>query len=661
MADIKLTVDASQVKQASNAVKELGNSTVKAAKGQHQALKQVDALQTKSLTQLRRKITSVKRMEKQQKAENHALGANARELDKVRRSTDLVYAQQQKTLQMRKLLRAEVDAGNMSSSKAAKVLGDYRKQLQLTNAVMGKGGKASKNLGMFVQQAGYQVSDFSVQLQGGQNALVAFSQQGSQLAGALPMLAGSLGVSAAKMIALSTGLGIALPLLSAVAGAFFATSKDADTAASSVGELDETIQNIDRTLKNWEKTKKAVAAGVSLDVMASQDKLELAREAEKLAREAVDTATSAGALAGQGAAGGIDLGSMFGFGVDDILKKAQIAHGEALMRLTQLEGTETEKRNKNYLSAMQKRYDDQINMANAMDYGTGSKTYNDTIISQKLVSYKQELALRVEANELDKEQAGRLLKMEESRLTSLETARRRKKIAEEDAVLLGVQTQKEADLYSQNLAYEAKMDTARKTAQQNEERLATVQKARIEAANAAEYKALLTLNQKIKLQGIELKNGKDSEAYRSAMHTIEIDNLKTKHEAAGIDETTTERMISQIEHSRRLNVEIERKRAIVDTTASTYVDILGSSQGLQQSTDVLNNQYQTGLDKLESQKKIMEGMAALGRTYGSKAGGEFGGVPTGLDAFGGKGDYKYDEVISSGQPKDNTKRARERA
>ncbi|MBS4500938.1 hypothetical protein JEQ32_28455 [Klebsiella pneumoniae] len=35
-----------------------------------------------------------------------------------------------------------------------------------------------------MQQAGYQVQDFVVQVQGGQSALVAFAQQGSQLAGA---------------------------------------------------------------------------------------------------------------------------------------------------------------------------------------------------------------------------------------------------------------------------------------------------------------------------------------------------------------------------------------------------------------------------------------------------------------------------------------------
>jgi hypothetical protein len=40
-----------------------------------------------------------------------------------------------------------------------------------------------------MQQAGYQIQDFIVQVQGGQSALVAFSQQGSQLAGAFGLVA----------------------------------------------------------------------------------------------------------------------------------------------------------------------------------------------------------------------------------------------------------------------------------------------------------------------------------------------------------------------------------------------------------------------------------------------------------------------------------------
>lgn len=62
------------------------------------------------------------------------------------------------------------------------------------------GAKGTKNWKSTMQQAGYQVNDFIVQVQGGQSALLAFSQQGSQLAGAF----GPGGAVLGAVIALSS-------------------------------------------------------------------------------------------------------------------------------------------------------------------------------------------------------------------------------------------------------------------------------------------------------------------------------------------------------------------------------------------------------------------------------------------------------------------------
>lgn len=80
---------------------------------------------------------------------------------------------------------------------AQKTSGQFKKldtQLNATSKVMSSGVKGS------VQQAGYQIQDFIVQVQGGQSALVAFSQQGSQLAGAF----GPGGAIVGALIALGT-------------------------------------------------------------------------------------------------------------------------------------------------------------------------------------------------------------------------------------------------------------------------------------------------------------------------------------------------------------------------------------------------------------------------------------------------------------------------
>ena len=55
-----------------------------------------------------------------------------------------------------------------------------------------RGGRSMNRFGMYAQQVGYQVGDFFVQVQSGQNAMVAFAQQGTQLAGLLPGVAGAI-------------------------------------------------------------------------------------------------------------------------------------------------------------------------------------------------------------------------------------------------------------------------------------------------------------------------------------------------------------------------------------------------------------------------------------------------------------------------------------
>ncbi|HDK6894358.1 TPA: tail protein (tape measure) [Klebsiella pneumoniae] len=99
-----------------------------------------------------------------------------------------------------KLLTGQQQANKALDSigdNAQKTSGQFKKldtQLNATSKVMSSGLKGS------VQQAGYQLQDFIVQVQGGQSALVAFSQQGSQLAGAF----GPGGAIVGALIALGT-------------------------------------------------------------------------------------------------------------------------------------------------------------------------------------------------------------------------------------------------------------------------------------------------------------------------------------------------------------------------------------------------------------------------------------------------------------------------
>lgn len=80
-------------------------------------------------------------------------------------------------------------------------------------------------MGVVVQQTGYQVGDFLVQVQSGTNPMVAFGQQATQLVGVLPLMTGLFGLSTTALIGLSAGLGIVIPLVTAI-GAYFLRSSD---------------------------------------------------------------------------------------------------------------------------------------------------------------------------------------------------------------------------------------------------------------------------------------------------------------------------------------------------------------------------------------------------------------------------------------------------
>lgn len=82
------------------------------------------------------------------------------------------------------ILAAQLRAGSNATEAEKKTIADLTGRLYDMKNGTEAGAKGTKSWKSTMQQAGYQVNDFIVQVQGGQSALVAFSQQGSQLAGA---------------------------------------------------------------------------------------------------------------------------------------------------------------------------------------------------------------------------------------------------------------------------------------------------------------------------------------------------------------------------------------------------------------------------------------------------------------------------------------------
>lgn len=82
------------------------------------------------------------------------------------------------------MLAAQLRAGSKATDEEKQKIGQLTGQLFDMKTGVESGTKSHGSWKSSMQQAGYQVQDFIIQVQGGQSALVAFAQQGSQLAGA---------------------------------------------------------------------------------------------------------------------------------------------------------------------------------------------------------------------------------------------------------------------------------------------------------------------------------------------------------------------------------------------------------------------------------------------------------------------------------------------
>jgi hypothetical protein len=247
----------------------------KALRADEQATKQA-ALATKQFAQARKDAIA----EDQRRTAEFKKGTL--ELDRMRKSVDKAYAADQKFTKYKRLLRAEVDKGNLSIKEAARLQLQYRKSVQASNVAVMAQTKASNRMGVVTQQAGYQVSDFIVQVQGGQSVFVAFGQQASQLVGILPLMTGAFGLSTAALVGLSAGLGIAIPLLTAIGAAFFRSGKSSKDSSEKVDKYAESLKKLRNELQQL--TEDRLSATTKFDPAirdASEKRNQLANEIAK--------------------------------------------------------------------------------------------------------------------------------------------------------------------------------------------------------------------------------------------------------------------------------------------------------------------------------------------------------------------------------------------
>ena len=150
------------------------------------------------------------------------------------------------------------------------------------------GTKSMSNMGVVLQQTGYQVGDFAVQLQSGQSAFVAFSQQATQLVGVLPLMSAQLGMSTMALTAISAGLGIGIPIATALAGVLWTVSSATKDAEEKATRFEDALKSARDEVVGMEEDLRLLQSGFENTFeLTLSDNIKAAESALKDARQSL--------------------------------------------------------------------------------------------------------------------------------------------------------------------------------------------------------------------------------------------------------------------------------------------------------------------------------------------------------------------------------------
>ena len=296
-------------------------------------------------------------------------------------------------------------SSRMSRSEIMKLAYQYKQSAQFSDALSkatgklagatGQMGRRMSRTGVMYQQAGYQIGDFIVQAQSGQNVMVAFGQQATQMAGTLTMMGG-------KFVGIGTVLGIAIPLATAFGAALMKMKKSSDSTAESAKDLEDKLKSLKSTLKDYANTMEALRQGVSIEQLFATKGIDAAIDRLNKARTQLAISTTPAALLGSGAAGGIDIVSAYKAltGQDT---KTTAALKEVIAARTQLQlllDKEASTRFANS-SISRKGLLDELELLRAIEqHGEGSTQAEQAAIAQEIRLRKEAIDAKVKSKEI---------------------------------------------------------------------------------------------------------------------------------------------------------------------------------------------------------------------------------------------------------------------
>lgn len=165
------------------------------------------------------------------------------EVDRLRGSIDPLYAATARYEREVETLSRAVKNNAITTSQQKSILNQLNTAYGVAEGKVTRLGVASQLTGrkmsrgsMVAQQFGYQIGDFFVQVQSGQSALIAFAQQGTQLAGLLPGITGAV-----------IGIGLAA---STMAAGFFRSRRGAKDLSDVMDDLTSSVSAYETAVNN---------------------------------------------------------------------------------------------------------------------------------------------------------------------------------------------------------------------------------------------------------------------------------------------------------------------------------------------------------------------------------------------------------------------------
>lgn len=214
--------------------------------------------------------------------------------NKVSAATQKVMADLQRTRDIMANLKKTTDDTSASFQRfSARELQQAGQRMQGFETALANTRRGMGQMGMATQQVGYQVGDFLVQIQSGTNPLVAFGQQATQLVGILPAFSGVLGMSVGSLIALSTGLGIAIPLLTAIGAVFMRTGEASAEATRQIDAQKEAYDSLISRVQTLRLERQMEATGIQ-----TREEQIVQNELNRLLKERADLQERINSLSG---------------------------------------------------------------------------------------------------------------------------------------------------------------------------------------------------------------------------------------------------------------------------------------------------------------------------------------------------------------------------